>query len=48
MLDVVDFFFSTLVSVWSLIVTHWILSISVLIMLFNWIIGLVNGSRQDS
>lgn len=48
MIEITDFLFSILSNLWTLILGHWILSISILIILFNWVITLVNGSRQDN
>lgn len=48
MIQVTDFFFTILGNLWSLILSSWVLSISILIILLNWVISLVNGSRQDS
>lgn len=47
MIEVTDFFFQIMGSLWSMIVQSWLLSMSVLIIILGWIIGLVNGSRQD-
>lgn len=47
MTEVIDFFFSIQSQLWSLIVSNWILAISVLILILNWVISLVNGSSQD-
>lgn len=47
MIQVTDFFFQIMGSLWSMIVQSWLLSMSVLIIILGWIIGLVNGSRQD-
>lgn len=48
MTQVIDFFFSIQYNLWSVIIGNWILSISVLIILLNWVISLINGSRQDN
>lgn len=47
MTEVIDFFFNIQTQLWSLIVSNWILAISVLILILNWVISLVNGSSQD-
>lgn len=47
MIQVTDFFFQIMGSLWSMIIQSWLLSMSVLIIILGWIIGLVNGSRQD-
>lgn len=47
MIDVVGFWKSITIQLWSVIISNWILSISVLIIVLNWIISLVKGSTQD-
>lgn len=47
MIDVIDFAFSLLGQVWNLVLAHWLLSISVLIIILNWVISLVKGTTQD-
>ena len=47
MTDVIDFFFTTLGDLWSVITTSWILSMAVLITVISWVIDLVKASRQD-
>lgn len=47
MYEVVDFWFELNTQLWSLVISNWILSLSVLIIVINWIISLVNNSRQD-
>lgn len=47
MIQVIDFAFDIFSDVWSLILDHWLLSISVLLILINWVISLVKGSSQD-
>lgn len=47
MLDVIDFWKTITIQLWALILSNWILSISVLIIILNWIISLVNGSTRD-
>lgn len=47
MIQVIDFAFIILSDIWNLILAHWLLSISVLIILLNWVISLVKGSTQD-
>lgn len=47
MSDVIDFWFDINVEIWSLVVSHWILSISVLIMVIGWIINMVNNTRNS-
>lgn len=47
MTDVIDFFVWIQSNMWSLIVSNWILSISVLIAVIGFIVDLVNGSRQS-
>ena len=46
--DVIDFFFQIISNLWTVIVGSWILSASVLIVVLNWIISLVNGSSRES
>lgn len=48
MIEVTDFLFQILGNLWTLILGNWILSISILIILLNWVITLVNGSRQNN
>lgn len=45
MTEVIQFWQSINVQLWSLIVSNWILAISVLITIFGYIITLVNNSR---
>lgn len=47
MTDVVSFWKTITIQLWGLIISNWILSISVLIIVLNWIISLVKGSTQD-
>lgn len=47
MIEVIDFAFDILTNIWNLILAHWLLSISVLIILLNWVISLVKGTSQD-
>lgn len=49
MSDVITFFFSLLAGIWNLIISNWILSVFVLITVFNMIISIVNmTSKNDS
>lgn len=45
MSDVISFWSNINIQLWSLIVSHWILSISVLITVIGYIVSLVNNSR---
>lgn len=45
--DVINFFSSISIQLWSLIVAHWILSISVLITVIGYVIDLVNSTRNS-
>lgn len=47
MIEVIDFAFILFGNIWSLILDHWILSLSVLIIIINWVISLVKGTTQD-
>lgn len=47
MSDVIEFWAEINVQLWSLIVSNWILSISVLIVVIGWIINMVNNSRNS-
>lgn len=47
MQDIVDFYFQIANQLWTVIVSQWILSIGILIVLIGWVITLVNGSRQN-
>lgn len=47
MQDIVDFYFQIANQLWAVIVSQWILSIGILIVLIGWVITLVNGSRQN-
>lgn len=47
MTEITDFYFQIANQLWSVVVSQWILSIGVLIVLLGWVITLVNGSRQD-
>lgn len=47
MTDVIDFFFTTLGQLWSVITASWVLSMAVLITVIGWVIDLVRASKQD-
>lgn len=47
MTDVINFWSFCNVQLWSVIVSNWILSISVLIIVIGWIINMVNTSRNS-
>ena len=42
--DVVDFYFSLLGSSWALIVSHWILSFGILLLILGLVIDLIKDS----
>lgn len=45
--DVINFFFDLLESLWSLIISHWILSMGFALMVISWVVDLVNSTRQS-
>ncbi len=47
MTEVIDFFFSTLGSLWAVITASWLLSMAVLITVISWVIDLVKSTKQD-
>lgn len=47
MLDIIDFFFYCLNSIWSVITQFWLLSMSFLILILGWVISLINGTSRD-
>ena len=47
MIDITDFYFSIARSLWAVIVSQWILSIGVLIVVLGWVISLVKGSSSQ-
>lgn len=47
MIDITDFYFTIANQLWQLIVSQWILSVGVLIIVLGWVIGLIKGSTQD-
>lgn len=47
MQDIIDFYFTIANQLWAVIISQWILSIGILIIIIGWIITLVNGSRQN-
>ena len=47
MTDVIDFFFTTLGDLWTVILSSWLLSMAVLITVISWVIDLVKASKQD-
>lgn len=47
MSDVIQFFTSIQIQLWSLIVSNWVLSISVLITVFGFIVDVVRLSRNS-
>lgn len=48
MTDVINFWVSTTTSMWSLIIQHWPLSISVLLSLLNLVVTIVNNSSKSN
>lgn len=48
MIDVIDFFFQLLNSVWTLIVSQWLFASSFVLVVIGWVISLINGSSRDS
>lgn len=47
MQDITDFYFQIANQLWQLVVSQWILSVGVLILILGWVISLINGSRQQ-
>lgn len=47
MQDIIDFYFTIANQLWAVIISQWILSIGILIVIIGWIITLINGSRQN-
>lgn len=47
MIQVIDFFFTVLRQLWTVILNSWILSMSVLIACIGLVIDLVKASEQD-
>lgn len=47
MQDIIDFYFTIANQLWAVIISQWILSIGILIVIIGWVITLVNGSRQN-
>lgn len=45
--DITDFYFTIANQLWQLVVSQWILSVGVLIIVLGWVIGLIKGSTQD-
>lgn len=48
MTDVINFWVSTTSSMWTLILQHWLLSISVLLSLINLVVTIVNNSSKSN
>lgn len=47
MQDITDFYFQVANQLWHLVISQWILSVGVIIIILGWIISLINGSRQQ-
>lgn len=47
MTDITDFYFNIANQLWQLVISQWILSVGVLILILGWVISLINGSRQQ-
>lgn len=47
MTDVIDFLFSTLGNVWTVILSSWILSFSFAVTLIGFVVSLYLGSREE-
>lgn len=47
MQDITDFYFQVASQLWQLVISQWILSVGVIIIILGWIISLINGSRQQ-
>lgn len=47
MQDITDFYFQVANQLWQLVISQWILSVGVIIIILGWIISLINGSRQQ-
>lgn len=48
MTEVINFFFQTLTDVLNVILQYWILSVSLLITIFSWIISIINQSKGSN
>lgn len=48
MTDLIDYLFVCLTQLWTLIVSSWVLSIPFLLAILALVVGLINGSRQES
>lgn len=47
MTTITDFYFQIANQLWQLVISQWILSVGVLILILGWVISLINGSRQQ-
>lgn len=47
MTEITDFYFTIANQLWQLVVSQWILSVGVVIIVLGWVIGLIKGSTQD-
>ena len=45
--DITDFYFTIANQLWQLVISQWILSVGILIIILGWVISLINGSRQQ-
>lgn len=47
MVEITDFYFTIASQLWQIVVSQWILSIGVLILIIGWVISLYNGSTRQ-
>ena len=47
MSEITDFYFQIANQLWAIIVSQWILSVGVMIIVLGWVIGLIKGSTHD-
>lgn len=48
MTEIIDYFFTCLVSLWGLITSSWVLAMPFLLAILSLIVGLINASREDA
>lgn len=46
-ITIIDWIFVRLGELWTFVMTQWILVIGILFIILNWVITLINGSRQQ-
>lgn len=46
MQEISDFYFAIASQLWQLVISQWILSVGVVIIILGWVISLINGSTQ--